>query len=133
MIGGVCLCFLALRIWKAPKRSIAADLPNRKVDAGIIKSFFLGLFAQLSNPKTAIIFVGAFAEFLPKGMSEYSYILVISLVFLVDSIWYILISVLFSTSKAQSTYKKFEHYICKGASGLIGAMGITLLSGQQLI
>ena len=132
VIGGSYLCFLAFKMWKNSKGSMTDDSAAIETNIGIVKMFFVGLFTQLSNPKTAIVFGSAFAAFLPKEVPEYSYYLISASAFLIDSIWYILVATLLSTSKAQNTYVKFKKYICRVASGFMGVMGVKLLSSGQL-
>ena len=128
VIGGGYLCFLAIKIWRSSKEPITHNLVSNKTSSGIINMFFAGLLTQLSNPKTAIVFGSAFAAFLPKEVPEYSYLLISVSTFVIDSAWYMLVAVVLSTSKAQSTYAKFKKYICRLASGVMGIMGVKLLA-----
>ncbi|NRD75270.1 LysE family translocator [Shewanella sp. VB17] len=128
VLGGAYLCLLAVRIWKNSTEPMVDNSTQAKSKRGIAKMFLTGLITQLSNPKTAIVFGSAFAAFMPKDVPEYSYYLISISVFMIDSIWYILVATLLSTSKAQNTYIKFKKYICRASSGLMGVMGIKLIT-----
>ena len=131
VIGGAYLCLLAFKMWKSSNEPEMNNNIKAKEKGGIFKMFIAGLFTQLSNPKTAIVFGSVFATFLPKEVPEYSYYIISISTFLIDSLWYILVATLLSTSKAQRTYLKFKKYICRLASGFMGVMGVKLLSSQQ--
>ncbi len=130
VLGGIYLCFLAYKIWRSSKEPLNHDSPENKTSNGKIKMFFLGLFTQLSNPKTAIVFGSAFAAFLPKEIPDYSYILLSCSAFLIDTGWYILVATLLSTQKTQNRYKKYKTKICRVASGMMGIMGVKLILSQ---
>ena len=132
VIGGSYLCFLALTMWRSSNDPLVTTLPSKKNNSGILKMFFAGLFTQLSNPKTAIIFGSVFAAFLPKNVPEYSYYLITASTFIIDTLWYMLVATVLSTSKAQKAYIKFKKYICRVASGFMGVLGVKLMSSQQL-
>ena len=132
VIGGSYLCFLAFKMWTSSNEPLMAELTGNKINTGILKMFFSGLFTQLSNPKTAIVFGSVFAAFLPKNVPEYSYILITVLAFLIDTLWYVLVATLLSTSKAQKAYVKFKTHICRVAGAFMGLLGVKLISSQQL-
>jgi len=46
--------------------------------------------------------------------------------FVIDTGWYIIVSVLLTTKKSQRLYIKFKKYINRLASGLMGYMGVKL-------
>jgi len=123
--GGLYLCFLAYKIWKSSKIQNEEHLENNNTH-GIFKSFLLGLITQISNPKTAIVFGGVFAAFLPADVPEYSYILLCISSFLVDTGWYILVALILSTKKAQGAYSRHKKKIITLFSGFMGLMGLKL-------
>ncbi|WP_340679079.1 LysE family transporter [Paraglaciecola sp.] len=130
--GGSYLCFLAFKMWRSSNESLETKSDSTKTNNGALRMFFTGLFTQLSNPKTAIVFGSVFAAFLPKYIPEYSYYLIIVSTFLIDTIWYVLVATLLSTSKAQKSYVKFKKYICRTAGTFMGVLGIKLIFIQQL-
>ena len=125
--GGSYLCFLAFKMWRSSNELIETKPTINKTNNGILKMFFAGLFTQLSNPKTAIVFGSVFAAFLPKDVPEYSYYIIIASTFLIDTLWYILVATLLSTTKAQNAYIKFKKYICRVAGTLMGVLGVKLI------
>jgi threonine/homoserine/homoserine lactone efflux protein len=130
--GGSYLCFLAFKMWKSSNEPMETKLTSTKTNSGVLRMFFSGLFTQLSNPKTAIVFGSVFAAFLPKYVPEYSYYLITASTFLIDTLWYVLVATLLSTPKAQKVYVKFKKYISRVASAFMGVLGVKLISSQQL-
>jgi threonine/homoserine/homoserine lactone efflux protein len=129
--GGLYLCFLAYKIWINAAKSINKEqAANQAHSKNIVKSFALGIVTQMSNPKTAIVFGGVFAAFLPLNPPEYSYIFLCLLAFFIDSGWYIVVSIVLSTQRAQHIYSLYQKGINRLASGFMGLMGIKLISNQ---
>jgi len=122
---GLYLCYLAYKIWKSSKVANEEHVENNNTK-GIVKSYLLGLVTQISNPKTAIVFGGVFAAFLPADVPAYSYVLLCIASFLVDTCWYVLVSMVLSTQKAQGTYAKHKKKIITLFSGFMGLMGLKL-------
>ena len=129
LIGGIYLCYLALKIWFQANDNISAfnSISN---DRNLYKSFVVGFFTQLSNPKTAIVFGGVFMAFLPAKIPENSVLLLSVIAFLIDAGWYVVVSFLLTTKKSQRFYLRFKRKINRTASGLLGIMGVKLAFNQ---
>ena len=124
IFGSLYLGFLAFKLW----RSASEPMPSRSNVSSnkLFRSFILGLITQLSNPKTAIIFAGVFAAFIPQNLPPFSYVLLCTLAFIIDLAWYSLVTVALSTRKAQSIYTRYKTQICKVSAGFIGLISIKL-------
>lgn len=129
IIGGLYLCFLAYKIIRAsqnmPERVEVNTLDVPKKES-FFKAFLLGLFTQLSNPKTAIVIAGIFAAFFPADVPAFTYAIVCLMAFVIDTSWYALVALVLSTKKAQATYGKYQNIISMSAGGLIGLIGLKL-------
>jgi threonine/homoserine/homoserine lactone efflux protein len=125
IFGGFYLLFLAYKIFSSSKQIATIDTPIYNSSAR--KNFFIGLFAQLSNPKTAIVIGSIFAAFLPSEIPHYSLILLCSLAFILDASWYSIVSILLSTKKAQNAYLQYKQYINFLSISFIVAIGIKLI------
>lgn len=128
-VGGLYLCYLAYKIWITANEPIEK---SGKLDGSLsfYKSFTLGLFTQLSNPKAAIVFGGIFMAFLPEEVPVYSYLLLSILAFIIDAGWYTVVTVALTTTKAQRFYLRFKKTINRMASGFLGFMGAKLALNQ---
>lgn len=129
LMGGIYLCFLGYKIWITANLALEPKVKNNKNNS-YLKSFFLGLFTQLSNPKTAIVFSSIFMTFWPMEIPKHSNILLCVLVFIIDTGWYVIASVLLTTPKPYKFYVRFKKYINRIAGGVIGLMGVKLAFNQ---
>lgn len=129
-VGGLYLCFLGYKIWRSANEPTQNEMPNHDHQSGMYRSFLLGLVTQLSNPKTALVFVSIFAAFLPANLPAYAYLYLCLLAFVIDASWYCLVSVALSTSTAQKAYTKYKLYICRTAGGFMGVLGLKLATNQ---
>lgn len=127
-LGAAYLVYLAIKIWRNADAPITSELSPSK--SGLVRMFVLGLFTQLSNPKTAIVFASAFATFLPHSTPDYSFVLVTLAAFLIDTIWYTIVAFGLSTQKAQATFSRFKKHICRCSSSLMAFMGVKLLANS---
>jgi len=127
VLGGAYLCFIAYKILKnANKKSKNSSLHVKK-QTDNFKSFLLGLFTQLSNPKTAIVIGGSIAAFLPENTPAYTYVYICIISFILDFSWYSIVAITLSTKKAQNTYLKYQSYINYVSSLFIALIGIKLI------
>lgn len=134
IMGGLYLFYLAYRIWNSA--NLILEKPDIEIpdasDAKIslFKSYMLGLFTQLSNPKTAIVIGGIFMAFMPANVPVVSYVILAVMAFVIDAGWYALVSVMLSTPKAQGVYLRFKKVITRVASGLMAVLGVKLIFNQ---
>ena len=128
IVGGLYLCFLAYKLWITAQQPVELNTETQPQTTGLVKSFALGLITQLSNPKTAIVFGGVFAAFLPAEVPAYGYLILCVLAFVIDFGWYATVAVVLSTPKAQTGYARFKKYINRAASGVMGLMGLKLVT-----
>lgn len=127
--GGLYLFFLAYKLWRSSKQEI--EPVDREInDTSLLRSFIVGLLTQLSNPKTAIVFAGVFAAFLPVNPPALSFFVLPLIAFLIDAIWYSLVAVSLSTPRAQKIYQRYKNTINKLCAGFLGLVGAKLLVSQ---
>ncbi|EPJ43291.1 MAG: hypothetical protein OFPI_43560 [Osedax symbiont Rs2] len=127
--GGSYLCYLAYKMYNSSTEE-ASYLKQQSKPVSLWKMFLKGLFTQLSNPKTAIVFASAFAAFLPATTPQYGYLLVCLTAFFIDTAWYLLVSRLLGSGKSQQLYAKFKKNINRIGAGFMGLMGIKLITAD---
>ncbi len=131
IMGGLYLFYLAYRIWNSANQTLdKPDVGILDAQVSLSKSYFLGLFTQLSNPKTAIVIGGIFMAFMPANVPTVSYFLLAVMAFVIDAGWYSIVSIMLSTSKAQKVYLRFKKAITRVASGLMAGLGVKLIFNQ---
>ncbi len=132
--GGCYLLYLAWRIWRRADEplSMADSGTDANPETGIpsrssFRAFFFALATQMSNPKTAIVLGGIFAALLPREVSPALTILLPTIVFAIDIVWYSLVAYLLSTPAPRAAYLRYKSRIDRLAGGIMAALGIRLL------
>ena len=126
VLGGLYLAFLAYKIWINSKTTLEKNT-HIENQSSYYKSFLIGLFTQLSNPKTVIIIGGIIMAFLPNNIPSFTYILLGLIAFIIDAGWYLIVAIVLSTNKAQKVYIKFSVYINRLASLIMISLAIKLV------
>jgi RhtB (resistance to homoserine/threonine) family protein len=128
LVGGVYLVYLAIRIWRgASEPTNVAEITKTKLKESTFSSFALGLFTQLSNPKTAIVYSSIFAAFLPASSPTWLLFTLPPLIFLVEASWYTVVALVFSANAPRSVYLASKRWIDRTAGAVMGALGLKLI------
>jgi threonine/homoserine/homoserine lactone efflux protein len=92
------------------------------------RSFFLGLGTQLSNPKTAIVYASIFTALLRPGQTWSSALLIVSLIFAIETGWYALVAFAFSAERPRRGYMRSKLWIDRAAGTVMGLLGLKLIN-----
>lgn len=77
---------------------MAPESPRGGAPPSLTRAFLLGLATQLSNPKAAVVYAAIFATFLPQGTTLPIGIALVVLVFLLETSWYSLVTLVMSSA-----------------------------------
>lgn len=125
MAGGCYLLWLALKMFRRPS--------NRLIDSAIVEevsvsnAFLTGLFTQISNPHTALVFASIFSSVLSATIQPAMYIILPLMAFTIDVCWYAVVAYLLSTDGPRLAYIKYRKVIDKLSGGVMAFLGIRLL------
>lgn len=125
MAGGCYLLWLALKMFRRPS--------NRLIDSAIVEevsvsnAFLTGLFTQISNPHTALVFASIFSSALSATIQPAMYIILPLMAFTIDVCWYAVVAYLLSTDRPRLAYIKYRKVIDKLSGGVMAFLGIRLL------
>src|SRR5215212_5685905 len=126
IIGGLYLLYLAVRLWRSASETITiADAPH-DAQSTVLRSFFLGLATQLSNPKTAVVYASIFAAMLPSGQTWSSTFAIVPLIFAIETGWYALVAIAFSAERPRNRYLRSKRWIDRSAGAVMGLLGLRL-------
>ncbi len=125
--GGMYLIFIAIRIWRGAKEPLSVT--NEKVyeRSSLEKSFLIGFITQISNPKTAIVYGSVMAALLPADIPVALYYILPPLVFLVEAGWYLLVTLVLSTSSPRAVYLRSKSMFDRLAGGVMAGLGVKLV------
>ncbi len=129
--GGLYLVYLAFRIWQGAKQPIVILHAEAKKNPSYGKSFVLGLFTQLSNPKTAVVYGSIFAALLPHDLPRTSTLALPFLVFIVEAGWYSVVAFALSTESSRAAYLSSKMHVDRIAGCVVGLLGLKLVVASQ--
>ena len=90
LVGGIFLCYLAVRTFMAPPADVAASTQ----EGGLVSDFGSTLFLTLTNPVTVLSFVAIFAGLglATQGEDNRAALLIVAGVFCGSALWWLLLS-----------------------------------------
>jgi threonine/homoserine/homoserine lactone efflux protein len=129
LFGGLYLCYLAWRLWRSAQGEapVLAETAPAPTKAGVIRSFWLALATQLSNPKTLIVISGIFAALLPSRIPTWMYWLIPLTDLLLETSWYAFVAVTLSSKGPRLVYLGARGIIDRTAGCVLGLLGLRLI------
>ncbi len=89
-------------------------------------AFRTGLITQLANPKPAVLFSVIFLGTVPASAPVWVYAALLSMVFLNETIWNILVARIFAADRTRRGYIGLKSVIDRAFGALLAAMGIKI-------
>jgi threonine/homoserine/homoserine lactone efflux protein len=126
--GGLYLAYLGLRIWKSAHRPLAFVSMPAGAGRSTRKSLLLGFSTQISNPKTAIVYASVFAAFLPAHPSLVFNLILVAIVFVIETSWYTLVALALASERPRNAYLHYKAWLDRVAGGVMMALGLELAS-----
>jgi len=123
--GGCYLLWLALKMFRRPSNRFNDSAGTEEVS--VSKAFMTGVFTQISNPHTALVFASIFSAALSKNIQPVMYIILPTMAFVIDVLWYAVVACLLSTDGPRQAYIKYRKFIDKLSGGVMALLGIRLL------
>jgi threonine/homoserine/homoserine lactone efflux protein len=129
LLGGMYLCYLAWRLWRAGQVAVveSPEALQPPATAGTNRSFWLALATQLSNPKTLIVISGIFAALLPSRIPAWMYWTIPLIDIVMETSWYIFVAVALSSRGPRLVYLSARNTIDRAAGCVIGVLGLRLI------
>lgn len=125
LAGGCYLLWLAVKMFRRPSNRFNDLTETEEVSAS--KAFMTGVFTQISNPHTALVFASIFSAALSKNIQPVMYIILPTMAFVIDVLWYAVVACLLSTQGPRQAYIKYRKFIDKLSGGIMALLGIRLL------
>lgn len=123
--GGCYLLWLALNMFR-PGKTSSADL-TQAAPVSAYKAFGIGVITQISNPHTALVFASIFTATLSAHISLSMTIALPVMAFVIDTGWYVVVALAFSTERPRRIYMKYRRFIDKTSGAIMATLGVRLL------
>jgi len=125
VVGGCYLLWLALKMIRRP--STRFNNPGVSQNLSASKAFLTGVFTQISNPHTALVFASIFSAALSKDIQPVMYIILPIMAFVIDVLWYAVVACLLSTEGPRQAYIKYRKFLDRLSGAVMALLGIRLL------
>lgn len=126
--GGLFLLWLGIGMWRRAAEPLPAPGPAAP-PRGAGSAVRLGLATQLANPKPAIFFGAVFVGLVPATAEPGARALVLLNILWVETLWYVLVAGLFSTTRARRAYGRAKRWLDRAMGAILGALGIRVALG----
>lgn len=130
IVGGIYLLWLAYKIIRHSREPLSIGKASYG-EKSLPATFRDGLFTQLSNPKTAVVFASIFTALLPREIPVYYYIALPVISFIIDAGWYSLVTIALSTERSRNVYIRFKTAIDRVAGSVMALLGLKLLLSSR--
>lgn len=127
ILGGIYIVYLALCIWRGANEPLTVVDEKINLKSTFRKSFLIGVVTQISNPKTAIVYGSIMAALLPTSIPNMLYYVLPPLVFMVEAGWYLLVTLVLSTSSPRTMYLRSKSLFDRIAGGIMAGLGVKLI------
>ncbi len=127
VLGGIYLAFLGVRIWVGAKRSLVVGNAGVRTAAREGRALALGFMTQVSNPKTAVVYASVFAAFLPGSQSLAFDVVLVAVVFLMETGWYALVATVLASERPRGIYLRCKVWMDRFAGVVMVTLGLKLV------
>jgi len=123
--GGLFLLWIAFVTWRHAREPMPETAPGAlptRLGTAVLK----GLAVQLSNPKPAIFFGAVFVGLVPPDTPLPVLALVMAVIFIDETLWYVLVARLFSLPRPRALYARMKAGIDRTFGVLLAGLGIRI-------
>ncbi|MFH5036216.1 LysE family translocator [Citrobacter portucalensis] len=127
VFGGAYLIWLAVKIFRTASQPLTLSVNPNAESKSLWKTFRDGLFTQLSNPKTAIVFASIFTALLPADIPTGYYYVIPAMSFIIDAGWYSLVALLLSAERPRRVYLRIKGQVDRVSATILSFLGFKLI------
>jgi threonine/homoserine/homoserine lactone efflux protein len=125
IIGGIYLLHMAWGMWRDAAKPLDMAQTSR-LPRTAISAFRLGVVTQLANPKPAVLFSAIFIGTVPPNTPLWVYGALLTVVFLNEALWNILVARIFSFERTRSGYINLKTIIDRAFGGMLAILGLKI-------
>ncbi|MEW5684588.1 MAG: LysE family translocator [Pseudomonadota bacterium] len=121
--GGLYLIWFAIGLWRAKAEPAADEPPPGAARA----AFWQGLAICLTNPKSVLFFASVFSAYVGPDTPDWVHYAAVALVTVTCLVWQAGLALALSAARAAQAYARAQKPLDRGAAGLMGLFGLSLL------
>lgn len=125
-IGAVYLAYIGVKSFLSKREGDIEYLNESKEDIGSLAAVKIGFLTNVLNPKATIFFLSLFTMIISPEASPATLVLVSLAMIVNTTLWFSLVSLLFTQPKTRSIYNKFKNTINKSFGAILIALGIRI-------
>lgn len=122
--GALFLIFIAIKLWRHAPDPLPEQHGN--VPPGALRSFLLGVWTDLANPKALAFFAAVFSGLIPASPSLADALSILAVVFVIELVWYIAVALVFSRAAPRRIYMRIKANLERVFAVLIGGFGMRI-------
>ncbi len=124
VVGGAFLLWIAYQTWKHARDPLPGGVEGEiATPRSFVSAIRLGMATQFANPKPAVFFGAVFIGLVPPDTPVWILGALLGVIFVQETLWYVLVARLFSLSKPRATYARFKATVDRTFGGLIAILG----------
>ena len=125
ILGAAYLLHMAWGMWRDATKPLDMTQTTR-LPRTPLSAFKLGLVTQLANPKPAVLFSAIFIGTVPPQTPLWVYAALLTVVFLNESLWNILVARIFSFDRTRAGYINLKTIIDRAFGGMLALLGFKI-------
>ena len=122
IVGAAFLGYIAWQTWRHAREPLPDTHDISAAPRSLISALRLGLVTQLANPKPILFFGAVFVGLVPPDTPIFVLAALLAVIFVQETLWYVLVARLFSLERARIAYGRFKAHIDRLFGGLIAAL-----------
>jgi len=130
LLGGTYIIYLGLKLIISSKRAGSNYRESLSTNINPIQCYKLGLFTNLSNPKTAAFVTSLFAATMPSNAPLWTGLISVAIMFSISLFWYTSVAYVFSLDRFRSLYLKNRIWIERFAGAIFIGLGTKLVASD---
>ena len=132
VLVGAYLIFIGVMIWRGARQPVLVSEENLKnAQSTALRSFWLGLATQLSNPKAAVVYASVFISLLPPEIPMAAVLILPVVIFAIEAGWYTIVALALSAPSPRAAYLRSKTWIDRAAGAVMAALGLRLIIGAK--
>ncbi|MGC1495260.1 MAG: LysE family transporter [Sulfitobacter sp.] len=122
--GALFLIYVAVMLW----RDAHDPLPEKQTDVprGALRSFLLGLWTDLANPKALAFFAAIFSGLIPASPTLADAAAILAVVFVVECVWYAFVALVFSQPAPRRLYARIKAQLERIFAVMLGGFAVRI-------